>query len=79
VYGPPLEPEEASFTAWTTGQEAMRVTFHRNTLLPLNDCLDTLQDRIPNLTRSILHGCCECHGMGRLREGTKLAKRKVQT
>ncbi len=38
----------------------------KHTLLPLDDCLYSLQATIPNLTRSSLHRCLQRHGISRL-------------
>lgn len=46
----------------------MVVAFRRHTLLPLDDCLYTLQPTIPHLTRSSLHRCFQPHGISRLPE-----------
>jgi transposase InsO family protein len=47
-------------------EEAACVAFRRHTLLPLDDCLYSLQTAIVHLTRSSLHRCCERHGISRL-------------
>jgi hypothetical protein len=56
------------------------VAFQRPTLLPLDDCLYTLQATIPHLTRSSLHRCLQRHGISRLPEveGDKPVKRKYK-
>jgi Integrase core domain len=78
VHDAPMGPKEPRSTVLTKAQEALCVAFRRQTLLPLNDCLDALQDSIPNLTRSTLHRCYQRHGISRLPEveGTKPAKSK---
>ena len=40
----------------------------KHTLLPLDDCLYSLQETIPHLTRSSLHRCLQRHGISRLPE-----------
>jgi hypothetical protein len=50
----------------TAEEEAMIVAFRRHTLLPLDDCLYSLQPTIPHLTRSALHRCLQRHGISRL-------------
>ncbi|ESY46602.1 hypothetical protein X744_29945 [Mesorhizobium sp. LNJC372A00] len=44
-------------------EEAVMVAFRKHTLLPLDDCLYSLQATIPNLTRSSLHRCLQRHGI----------------
>ena len=61
-------PKHPRSTVLTVEQEAIIVTFRRNTLLPLDDCLYALQATIPHLTRSSLHRCLERHGISRLPE-----------
>ncbi len=75
----PMGPRHLHSTVLTTEQEAAIVTFRRQTLLPLDDCLYALQPSIPNLTRSSLHRCLQRHGISRLPEvGDKPAREKVQ-
>jgi hypothetical protein len=50
----------------TPDEEAIIVAFRRHTLLPLDDCLYTLQPTIPHLSRSSLHRCLQRHGISRL-------------
>ena len=53
----PMGPVEPRSTVLSIEQEAMIVAFGRHTLLPLDDCLYSLQATIPGLTRSsVLHG-----------------------
>ena len=42
------------------------MAFRRHTLLPLDDCLYTLQPSVPHLTRSALDLCLPRHGISRL-------------
>lgn len=74
----PMGPRQLHSTVLTSEQEAMIVTFRRQTLLPLDDCLYALQPSIPNLTRSSLHRCLQRHGISRLPEieGDKPARKK---
>jgi hypothetical protein len=53
-------------TTLSVEEEAIVVAFRRHTLLPLDDCLHTLQATIPQLTRSSLHRCLQRHGISRL-------------
>ena len=58
----------------------MIVTFRQHTFLPLYDCLYALHSSIPHLTRSVLHGCMQRHGISRLPdvEGDKPKRQKFQ-
>jgi transposase InsO family protein len=73
-------PKEARSTVLTPEQEAVVVAFRRYTLLPLDDCLYSLQPTIPHLTRSSLHRCFQRHGIERLPEveGNKAPKKKFK-
>lgn len=61
-------------------EEAMVVAFRRHTLIPLDDCLYTLQAKIPHLTCSVLHRCLQLHGISRLPDmtGDKSANQKFK-
>jgi hypothetical protein len=61
-------------------EEEIIVAFRKHTLLPLDDCLYSLQATIPHLTRSSLHRCLQRHGISRLPEveGDKPNKRKFK-
>ena len=59
-------PKEPKSRVLSTEDEAMIVAFRRHTLLPLDDCLYTLQATIPRLSRSSLHRCLQRHGIDRL-------------
>jgi transposase-like protein len=62
----PMGPNEPSSTVLTKEEEAIIVAFRKHTLLPLDDCLYTLKDTIPQLTRSSLHRCLQRNGISRL-------------
>lgn len=62
----PTGPKEPKSTVLSIEEEAIIVAFRRHTLLPLDDCLYTLQPTIPHLTRSSLHRCLQRHGISRL-------------
>jgi transposase-like protein len=51
----PTGPKEPRSTVLTVEEEAIIVAFRRHTLLPLDDCLYSLQATIPHLSRSSLH------------------------
>ncbi len=74
----PTGPKVAKSTVLSVEEEAVIVAFRRHTLLPLDDCLYSLQATIPHLTRSSLHRCLQRHGISRIPEieGEKTAKRK---
>ena len=76
----PTGPKTKQSTVLTLEEEAMIVAFRRHTLLPLDDCLYTLQPTIPHLTRSSLHRCLQRHGISRLPEtdGDKPARKKFK-
>lgn len=76
----PTGPKTKQSTVLTLEEEAMIVAFRRHTLLPLDDCLYTLQPTIPHLTRSSLHRCLQRHGISRLPEtdGEKPARKKFK-
>jgi hypothetical protein len=63
-----MGPKEVRSSVLTVEEEAIIVAFRRRTLLPLDDCLYTLQPTIPRLTRSALHRCLQRHGISRLPE-----------
>ena len=66
----PTGPREPKSTVLTIEEEAIVVAFRRHTLLPLDDCLYSLQATIPHLSRSSLHRCLQRHGISRLPEVT---------
>jgi transposase InsO family protein len=76
----PTGPGEPRSTVLSLEEEAIIVAFRRHTLLPLDDCLYSLQATIPHLSRSSLHRCLQRHGISRLPEveGDKPAKKKFK-
>ena len=64
----PTGPTEPKSTVLSVENEAVIVAFRKHTLLPLDDCLYTLQPIIPHLSRSVLHRCLQRHGISRLPE-----------
>ena len=76
----PMGPKAIHSTVLTLEEEAMIVAFRRHTLLPLDDCLYSLQPSIPHLTRSALHRCLQRHGISRLptMEGDQTEKRRFK-
>lgn len=77
----PTGPKAPKSTVLSIEEEAVIVAFRRHTLLPLDDCLYSLQATIPHLTRSSLHRCLYRHGISRLPEvaGDKPDKKKFKT
>ena len=77
VHDAPMGPKEPRSTVLTVEEEAIAVAFRKHTLLPLDDCLYSLQATIPHLTRSSLHRCYQRHKISRLPdvEGDKPAKK----
>ena len=76
----PTGPTEPKSTVLSGDDEGIIVAFRRHTLLPLDDCLYSLQATIPHLTRSSLHRCLQRHGISRLPEveGDKPTKKKFK-
>ena len=50
----------------TEQEEQVVIAFRKLTGLPLDDCLYTLQESIPHLSRSTLHRCFQRHGCPKL-------------
>ena len=77
----PTGPRDPRSTILSSEDEAVIVAFRRHTLLPLDDCLYSLQATIPHLTRSSLHRCLQRHGIARLPEveGQTAAKKKFKS
>ena len=77
----PTGPTSPKSTVLTVEEEAIVVAFRRHTLLPLDDCLYTLQPTIPHLSRSSLHRCLQRHGISRLPNvaGDKPDKKKFKS
>ena len=77
----PTGPKDPKSTSLSLEDEAVIVAFRQHTLLPLDDCLYSLQATIPHLTRSSLHRCLQRHGISRLPDvgGGNGIKRKFKT
>jgi transposase InsO family protein len=77
----PTGPRDPRSTVLSNEDEAIIVAFRRHTLLPLDDCLYSLQATIPHLTRSSLHRCLQRHGIARLPEveGEASVKKKFKS
>jgi len=76
----PTGPKDPKSTVLSIEEEAIIVAFRKHTLLPLDDCLYTLQPTIPHLTRSSLHRCLQRNGISRLPDvaGDKPDKKKFK-
>jgi transposase-like protein len=61
----PTDPKEPKSTVLTVEDEAIIVAFCRQTLLPLDDLLYSLQVTIPHLSRSSLLRCLQRHDIER--------------
>jgi len=73
----PMGPNSPRSTVLSPEEEALCIAFRRHTLLPLDDCLYTLQATMPHLTRSSLHRLFQRHDISRLPtvEGDKPKKK----
>ena len=75
----PMGPKQPRSTVLTEQEEAMIVAFRTKTLLSLDDCLYTLQETIPRLSRASLHRCFKRHGVNRLPQSeSKPAKKRFK-
>lgn len=61
-----MGPKVIKSSVLTEAEEQVIVKFRQTTQLPLDDILYSLQETIPNLTRSNLHRCMQQHGISRL-------------
>ena len=75
-------PKHPKSTVLTSYEEAIIVYFRKYTQLGLDDCLYSLKEAIPHLTRSSLHRCFKRHGINKLPQlvnkktkGTKIFKK----
>ena len=77
----PTGPKDPKSTVLSVEEEAVIVAFRKHTLLPLDDCLYSLQATIPHLTRSSLRRCLHRHGISRLPDidGDKEPKKKFKS
>ena len=66
VHDAPMGPKVIRSKSLSLAEEAIVVTFRVYTQLPLDDCLYSLQEIIPHLSRSALHRCLQRHGLSRL-------------
>ena len=66
IHDAPMGPKVIRSRSLTQVEEAAVVAFRVFTHLPLDDCLYSLQETIPHLTRSSLHRCLQRHELSRL-------------
>ncbi len=71
----PMGPKQRRSSVLSPEEEALVVEFRQRTLLPLDDVLGNLRERLPALTRSSLHRCLERHGISRLPKTDEASKR----
>ncbi|MCP3659142.1 MAG: IS481 family transposase [Bacteroidetes bacterium] len=69
-------PKNQGSTILTKEEESIIIAFRKHTLFGLDDCLYSLKEIIPNLTRSSLRRCLQRHGISKL---PHLQKPKKQT
>lgn len=77
VHDTPMGPKKPHSTVLKPEEEAAIAVFRSQTLLPLDDCLYTLQDTMPRLTRSNLYRSLKRSGLDRLPQG-KPKKREIK-
>jgi len=61
-----MGPKQPCSTVLNKEEEAMCIACRKHTLLPLDDCLYSLQDTMSHRTRSSLHRLFQRHGISRL-------------
>lgn len=75
----PMGPKVRGSKVLTEQEEQVVIAFRKLTQLPLDDCLYSLQETIPHLSRSTLHRCFQRHGCPKLEKGdTKKKTAKKQ-
>ena len=72
----PMGPKDPHSTVLTREEEAVCVAFRKHTLLPLDDCLYALKERIPHLSRSSLHRLFQRNGISKLPENEEKKPKK---
>ena len=76
VHDAPMGPKVIRSKSLSLAEEAIVVTFRVYTQLPLDDCLYSLQEIIPHLSRSALHRCLQRHGLSKLPKEKDAPKKK---
>jgi hypothetical protein len=69
-------PKHKFNTKLSAEDEAVIIAFRQKTQLPLDDCLDSLKEIIPHLSRSALHRLLQKHGLSRLPKEEEQTKEK---
>ena len=77
VHDAPRGPKNPHSTVLSREEEALIVVFRKHSLLPLDDCLYSLQKSIPKLNRSNLYRCLKRHGIQRLPDKDFLSKKRA--
>ena len=70
VQDAPIGINRRHSTILSREEEALIVAFRKHTLLPLDDCLYSLQKTIPRLNRSNIYRCFKRHGIQKLPKTT---------
>ena len=78
VHDAPRGENRRHSTVLSRQEEALIVAFRKHTLLPMDDCLYSLQKTIPKLNRSNIYRCLKRHGIQRLPK-SPLIQRKVSS
>ena len=76
IHDAPMGPKVIRSRSLSQVEEAVVVAFRVYTQLPLDDCLYSLQETIPHLSRSSLHRCLQRHGLSRLPKEEKPREKK---
>lgn len=76
VHDAPMGPKVVCSRSLSQVEEAIVVAFRVYTQLPLDDCLYSLQETIPHLSRSSLHRCLQRHGLSRPPKEEKVKEKK---
>ena len=66
VHDAPRGENRRHSTVLSRQEEALIVAFRKHSLLPMDDCLYSLQKTIPKLNRSNIYRCLKRHGIQRL-------------
>jgi transposase-like protein len=76
VHDAPMGPKVVRSISLSQLEEAAVVAFRIFTQLPLDDCLYSLRESIPQLTRSSLHRCLQRHGVSKLPQEKAVKEKK---
>jgi IS30 family transposase len=76
VHDAPMGPKVVRSKSLSQLEEAAVVAFRIFTQLPLDDCLYSLRDSIPHLSRSSLHRCLKRHGVSQLPKEQEIKEQK---